>query len=75
MTNIIKPIFPKHFPLGTPKEKILEAMENAKEGDKFTMDFAITSKGWGVPSDAEAEADAKADAERIKKKLENKNRW
>lgn len=67
---------PKHYPLGTSKETIIKAMENAKEGETFTMSFAITPKGWVNPEkQAEAAHErAKADNERIAKKLENKNR-
>lgn len=57
-----------HFPLGTPKETVLNAMENAKEGERFSMDVLIENN-------LDPEARAKADAERIAKKLENKNRW
>lgn len=58
----------KHFPIGTPKETILNAMESAKEGEKFSMDILIENN-------LDPGARAKADAERIAKKLENKNRW
>lgn len=47
--NVLKPSFPKMFRLGTSKETIIEAMENAKEGEKFVMELALTPKGWGDP--------------------------
>ena len=48
--KIVKLNVPKHFPLGTPKEEIIEQMENAKEGDTFTMSLALTNKGWADPA-------------------------
>ena len=52
-----------HFPLGTPKETIIKAMEKAKEGERFSMDVLIENN-------LDAEARARADKARMDKELE-----